>query len=75
MKAIIFSNNNASREIVDTSASTVSEFLSSQGVDQNGIGIVLNGTVVDDRATLYDGDRLTVSRSSKGALRRYAMNY
>tara|TARA_Y100000294_G_scaffold161967_1_gene166752 strand:- start:2496 stop:2720 length:225 start_codon:yes stop_codon:yes gene_type:complete len=67
MKAIIFSNNNASREIVDTSASTVSEFLSSQGVDQNGIGIVLNGTVVDDRATLYDGDRLTVSRSSKGA--------
>jgi sulfur carrier protein ThiS len=67
MKAIIFANNNAPREIVDTSASTVSEFLSSQEVDQNGIGIVLNGTVVDDRATLYDGDRLTVSRSSKGA--------
>jgi|TARA_R100000789_G_scaffold94600_1_gene94517 sulfur carrier protein ThiS len=67
MKAIIFSNNNAPREIVDTGASTVSEFLSGQEVDQNGIGIVLNGTVVDSGATLNDGDRLTVSRSSKGA--------
>jgi|10_taG_2_1085330.scaffolds.fasta_scaffold628960_1 sulfur carrier protein ThiS len=67
MKAIIFGNNNAPRAIVDSDAATVSEFLSEQGITPAGMGIVLNGAVVDANASLADGDRLTVSQSAKGA--------
>jgi sulfur carrier protein ThiS len=67
MKSIILTNNNSPRTLVDTDAETIGDFLSAQGISSDDSAFVLNGAVASLSASISDGDRLTVSRSAKGA--------
>ncbi|MEK9747173.1 MAG: hypothetical protein VW443_00305 [Pseudomonadales bacterium] len=67
MKSIILTNNNSPRTLVDTDAETIGDFLSSQGISTDDSAFVLNGAVASLSTPINDGDRLTVSRSAKGA--------
>jgi|TARA_Y100000310_G_scaffold10492_1_gene11171 sulfur carrier protein ThiS len=66
-KSIIFSINNSPRSLVNTEASTVGDFIAEQSIDAEGSAFVVEGSPVDRAHVLNDGNRLTISRASKGA--------